>query len=227
MRPALFLPAALLLLGCQRQPDPQLARLHAQLTTQQDTLRQLRRALASQQDSVRLARLRLAATQERLEETAQLANYIEQGETGQPPRRRSRPASIPAGTLYSKPAVVTLPDAEMAEILSIADSSTTHEAKDYAARAYLVCNGPADATIDECNCSHYVYLALGTYDLPNEYKLFRLGPFFEADFAGWSKGPVQNQDEESNQLTLRIRHDMKGRQQTDAFRISWQGVQRL
>ena len=230
MRYALFLPAALLLLGCQPQSDPQLTRLQTQLTAQQDTLRRLHRELAGQQDSVRRVRQRLARTQEILEETAQMANYIMQGEAG-PARARPRAGALPAGTLYGKPAIVRLPDEEMAEVLALADTTTSSTADDYSITAYRACNGPSDATLDYCNCSHYVYLALGTNDLPNEYKLFRIGPFYEARFAGWGEtkasGPQPADGGPRGYSVLRIRHDLKGRSRTDTFRVSWQGVQQL
>lgn len=222
MRQALFLPAALLLLGCQRQPAPQLARLQTQLTTQQDTLRQLRQELSRQQDSVRQARMRLAATQERLEETALAANALAApSAVSVAPKQLAKPA--PVGRLYGKAAVVTLPDTEMAEVLTLADSTSSASGGEFSVKAYRVCNGPADLTLDFCNCSHYVYLALDSGEMPYEYKLYRLGPFYEARLAGWAEGTGDYR----GQPVLRIRHDMKGRQQTDTFRVSWRGVQRL
>ena len=214
--------AGALLMGCQRQPDAQLARLQSRLAAQQDSLRQLRRELTGQQDSVQQMRARLGATQERLEETAQAANALEQGLQASTPAK-PRVGAVPAGTLYGKPAVVLLPDEEMAEVLTLADSTSSAGSEEFSVKAYRVCNGPADLTLDYCNCSHYVYLALESGGIPYEYKLYRLGPFYEARLAGWAQG----QDDHQGQPILRIRHDMKGRKKTDAFRISCRGVSRI
>lgn len=191
-------------------------------------MRQLRRALAGQQDSVQRVRQRLAATQETLEYTAQMANYAESGAPGAI-RARARQKTVPAGTLYGKLAIVTL-DAELAEVLLSADTTASSEAVGCSVKAYRVCNGPADATQDACTCSHYVYLALTGGDAVEEYKLFRIGPFYQARFAGWTAVPDSPKPDDTgyqNQLILRIRHDIMGRQKTDAFRISWQGVRQL
>ncbi|RAK69423.1 hypothetical protein [Hymenobacter edaphi] len=215
MRTALFLPAALLLLGCQPQPDPQATAQPGHL----NQLTQLQHRLQTQQDTLRRLRRRLDSTQRQLEETALAANALLPAGTAPAPGGRLRPAQVPAGTLYGKPAAVALADTEMAEVLSLADSTSSGAGPEFSVKAYRVCNGPADATLEFCNCSHYVYLALDTGDLPYEYRLYRVGPFYQAQLAGWAQ--------DGEQPVLRIRHDIKGRRQTDAFRIGWKGVQRL
>jgi len=87
-------------------------------------------------------------------------------------------------------------------------------------RAYRVCNGPADATLDYCNCSHYVYVAVSSYDIPEEYHLFRLGPFYLAKFVS-AKGSTKERP------LLAVSHDMKGHKRTDVFGISASGVRHL
>lgn len=243
MRPVVFTLSVLLLLGCQPQPDSQttaqVTQLQHRLRTQQDSLRRLRQQLAgsqqspndnelqrqlqTQQDTLRRLRQQLIRTQQNLEETALMANAATSAATAAVGSARTRPSAVPAGTLYGKAAIVKLPDEEMAEVLSLADSTSSSGGEEFSVKAYRVCNGPADATLDYCNCSHYVYLALESEGMPYEYKLYRLGPFFGARLAGWTPG----KDGLRGQTTLRIRHDVKGRQKTDAFRVGWRKVQRL
>ncbi|MCC3158475.1 hypothetical protein LJ737_14590 [Hymenobacter sp. 15J16-1T3B] len=202
MRAYLLLFLVLAAAACQRGPDEatqrQLAQLRQQVARQSDTLDRLH---------------------QELRRAAAAANHPCPADSA---AARPRLRELPSGTLYGTPAAVELPDAELAEVLSVADTSVYAQADDCAVRAYLLCNGPGDATLDYCTCSHYVYLALTGGDAVEEYKLFRVGPFFEAKLVGW-----ENNDAKSSPLTLRIRHNQKGRPKTDAFRVSWRGVRRL
>ncbi|MCC2545422.1 hypothetical protein LJY25_03115 [Hymenobacter sp. BT175] len=118
---------------------------------------------------------------------------------------------------YKKPEITALADADLPEVLSLLDTTATFMANEFDIKAYRVCNGPADPDLEYCNCSHYVYVGLGTYDLPQEYKAFRIGPFYLAQFTGW------NQDKDNP--VLYIQHDVKGRKHVDTFRISMAGIQ--
>ena len=103
-------------------------------------------------------------------------------------------------------------DLELAEVLSIADADTAIGTDDFEIRAYLVCNGPPDLNIDGCNCSHYAYVAMHTYDMPFEYSLSKVGPFFMPKFGGW--GGAKNQPE------LTIQHQVKGKPVTTIIKAA-------
>ncbi|UOQ50851.1 hypothetical protein [Hymenobacter cellulosivorans] len=124
----------------------------------------------------------------------------------------------PTPQLYRQPVITPL-STELAEVLSLIDSTTTFAADNYSIRASRACNGPSDQELDYCNCSNFIYLSLDTYNMPYEYKAYRIGPFYEAEFKGW-KGTKARAD-------LQISHNVKGQKRVNTFRISWAGVQQL
>jgi hypothetical protein len=51
----------------------------------------------------------------------------------------------------------------------------------YLCKIIEACNGPADPDLEYCNCSFNYYIANGAFDLPPDFKLFKLGPFYGVD----------------------------------------------
>lgn len=113
--------------------------------------------------------------------------------------------------LYDKIGSSEIKDFEFAEVLAIAEADTAIGSNDYEVRVYLACNGPADPDIDECNCSHYAYVTTGTYDLPIDYRLFKVGPFFLPKFSKW--GGTKEQPE------LIIEHQVKGKAEKTVIKV--------
>ncbi|GAA3928976.1 hypothetical protein [Hymenobacter algoricola] len=146
--------------------------------------------------------------------TARLADVPPPPAAAAPSPPTAAPPVAAAPRLYQQP-VITATDAELPEVLSLLDSTTTFQADYYPIKAFRICNGPTDTAREYCNCSHYVYIALNTDDLPYECKGFRIGPFYEARFKGW------NSDKKNP--ALRIEHEVGGRRKTDTFRIAWDG----
>lgn len=127
-------------------------------------------------------------------------------------KEKSSYVSFPStAKLYSKIEATEVKDFEFAEVLSIAEADTAFFSEDYGVRTYLVCNGPPDSDIDECNCSHYAYITTGTYDLPNEYRLFKVGPFFMPKFSKWGGTKLQPE--------LTLLHQVKGKTKATVIRI--------
>jgi hypothetical protein len=104
--------------------------------------------------------------------------------------------------LYEKPYIKKLEDSEFAEVVSLFDTLTEFHTNNYSIRALTACNGPADPELEYCNCSHFIYITTGTYDLPQEYQIFKIGPFFLPEFVGWNDATASPK--------LSIQHDVKG-----------------
>ncbi|ALJ00707.1 hypothetical protein [Rufibacter tibetensis] len=113
--------------------------------------------------------------------------------------------------LYGKVSSSEIKGLEFAEVLAIAEADTSFSSDDYEVRVYLACNGPADPELEECNCSHYAYVTTGTYDMPIDYRLFRVGPFFMPKFGRW--GGTKQQPE------LTIEHQVKGKPEKTIVRV--------
>lgn len=195
----------MLLVGCEAKPRLEDVQTIDRLTQQVTALTQ---QAATQHDSIRYLQEDLAVA------VAAVAAH----EARLSPTKRAAAKALPTtGILYHKPEVTKLQDNEMAEVLSLTDSTVSLSAEDYQARAYRVCNGPADSTLEYCNCSHYVYVATGTYDMPQDYQLFRIGPFYLAEF-------IVAKGSNKKQSLLAIRHDVRGRKRIDVFRIAADGI---
>lgn len=200
----LYLLPVALLMGCEANPRPQDVQAIVRLTRQADSLS---RQAKTQHDSLAMLR----------EDLATAAALVAEQEAQRNPAKPSAAQAVPTtGVLYHTPEVTRLPDAEMAEVLSLADSTVSIDADNYKVVAYRVCNGPPDNTLEYCNCSHYVYLATCTYDLPADYQLYRIGPFFMPQLTS-TKGTKE-------QPLLAVQHEIRGRKRTDVFRISAEGV---
>jgi hypothetical protein len=197
--------ASTLLVGCEARPRLEDVQTINRLTQQVAALTQ---QAAAQHDSIGYLQEDLAV--------AEAAVAVHEARLS--PAKRAAARALPTtGILYHRPEVTKLRDTEMAEVLSLADSTVSLNAEDYQVRAYRVCNGPADGTLEYCNCSHYVYVATGTYDMPQDYQIFRIGPFYLAEFIA-AKGSTKEQP------LLAIRHDIRGRKHTDVFRITADGI---
>lgn len=85
-----------------------------------------------------------------------------------------------------------LSNEEFAEVVSTSTDIGRDYNNDYACRIVACCNGPSDPKLEYCNCSTNYYIANGTFDLPNEFNLFKIGPFYSVDTAYISKGESIN-----------------------------------
>jgi hypothetical protein len=165
-------------------------------TNSHDKVQELERANASKEATIDSLQKVLAGTEMRVTEPDEQENF----------------SSFPVtAKLYDKIGSSEIKDFEFAEVLAIAEADTAFGSNDYEVRVYLACNGPADPDIDECNCSHYAYVTTGTYDMPNDYKLFKVGPFFMPKFSKW--GGTKEQPE------LTIEHQVKGKAEKTIIKV--------
>ena len=112
-------------------------------------------------------------------------------------------------------------NSELAEILGLCKLEDSKINNDYECRVFNVCNGPTDAELDYCNCSTNYYLSNTTTDLPTEYKIFKVGPFYEVETANLENG------EKEGTFILTIKHGKNQVKLANRFLVSFSSVTQL
>lgn len=116
------------------------------------------------------------------------------------------------GDLYEDlPTIRIINDYEFAEVLGEMDTIAKSKGSDYLVKIIRVCNGPANPEIEYCNCSHNFYVVTGQYDLPPEFNLFSIGPFY--------LGKIDGIEIKEGVPVASISHNVKGMNQKIHFKI--------
>lgn len=98
---------------------------------------------------------------------------------------------------------IELKNSEFAEVLNTAELLTKKSNDDFDTKVFFCYNGASDPELEYCNNSINYYISNGKYDLPNEFKLFKVGPFYTVDKASLTPGPNTS----TYVLTINHRYD--------------------
>ena len=112
-------------------------------------------------------------------------------------------------------------NAELAEVLGLCELESSKTNNDYECRVFNVCNGPTDAELEYCNCSTNYYLSNIKTDLPTEYKIFKIGPFYEVEKANLENG------EKQGTFILTVKHGKNGKKLENKFMVSFKSITQL
>ena len=96
-----------------------------------------------------------------------------------------------------------LRDFEFAEVLNSSEVLAKRSTGEFDCKVFYCYNGPSDPELEVCNNATNYYISNGKYDLPNEFRLFKVGPFYQVDKASLMAGP----DESTCILTINHRYD--------------------
>jgi hypothetical protein len=83
---------------------------------------------------------------------------------------------------------VDVKNKEFAEVLNLAELLDKKSNNTFDCKVFTCHNGPSDPELEYCNESINYYISNGKYDLPNEFKLFKVGPFYTVEKATLSAG---------------------------------------
>ena len=92
---------------------------------------------------------------------------------------------------------------EFAEVLNSSELLGKKSTGDFDCKVFFCYNGPSDPELEYCNNATNYYISNGRYELPTEFRLFKVGPFYQVDKATVTDGP----DENSCILTVDHRYD--------------------
>ncbi|MDF3078006.1 MAG: hypothetical protein K0S09_1895 [Sphingobacteriaceae bacterium] len=92
---------------------------------------------------------------------------------------------------------------EFAEVLNSAELLAKRTNDNYDCKVFYCYNGPSDPELDYCNNAANYYISNGTYDLPNDFRLFKVGPFYLVEKATLSPGSKK----ETYLLTIQHKYD--------------------
>lgn len=111
--------------------------------------------------------------------------------------------------------------AELAEVLGLCKLESSKTNNDYECRVFNVCNGPSDPELEYCNCSTNYYLSNTKTDLPTEYKIFKVGPFYEVEGVNLDSG------EKDGTFILTIKHGKNEKKLENKFLVSFSSITQL
>ncbi|WMJ75352.1 hypothetical protein RCC89_19630 [Cytophagaceae bacterium ABcell3] len=86
----------------------------------------------------------------------------------------------PKNKLYEVIQVEPINDYEFAELINTFDTTISYWNGEFYTRIIKSCNGQSDLDFEYCNCSDNIYISTGTEDIPEEYYLYKVGPYMEA-----------------------------------------------
>lgn len=115
-----------------------------------------------------------------------------------------------SNTLYGGIKPEPINDIEMAELINGFDTTISHWNGHFYIRILKACNGQADLNLDYCNCSDNIYISTGAADIPEEYYLFRIGPYMEAK--------IDSLDRKNSELIFS--HQVEGKTKKEKLKIN-------
>jgi hypothetical protein len=72
---------------------------------------------------------------------------------------------------------------ELAEVLNLAELLSKKSNDSFDCKVFYCHNGPSDPELEYCNESINYYISNGKYELPYQFKLFKVGPFYTVEKA--------------------------------------------
>jgi hypothetical protein len=81
---------------------------------------------------------------------------------------------------------------ELAEVLNLAELLSKKSNDSFDCKVFSCHNGPSDPELEYCNESINYYISNGKYDLPYEFKLFKIGPFYTVEKAALTTSSKDN-----------------------------------
>lgn len=91
---------------------------------------------------------------------------------------------------------------EFAEVLNLAELLDKKSNNTFTSKVFSCHNGPSDPELEYCNESVNYYISNGKYELPYEFKLFKIGPFYDIEKATLTAGK-----NDSYLLTIHHKYD--------------------
>lgn len=87
---------------------------------------------------------------------------------------------VPKNKLYEEIQPEPINDYDFAKLINTFDTTISYWNGEFYTKIIKSCNGQSDLDLEYCNCSDNIYISTGTEDLPEEYYLYKIGPFMEA-----------------------------------------------
>lgn len=112
-------------------------------------------------------------------------------------------------------------NSELAQVLGLCKLEASKTNNKFECKVFDVCNGQTDPELEYCNCSTNYYLSNTEIDFPSEYKLFKIGPFYEVESTNLETG------EKEDTFILTIKHGKNKKKLENKFVISFTGVTQL
>lgn len=116
--------------------------------------------------------------------------------------------------LYGVVKPVPVNDFTFAKLINSFDTTISHWNGEYYTRIVKACNGQADLSLEYCNCSDNIYVSTGSPDIPEEYYLFKIGPYMEV--------VIDSLDREKSELIFH--HKIKDKIKSERLKINLTNV---
>lgn len=123
--------------------------------------------------------------------------------------------------LVNDSSITKVQNEELAEILSLCHLDTSHLNETFEVRLFRVNNGPGNPDLPYCNSSTNFYICNSMSGLPQDIRLFRIGPFFELESM---KFITQN---DAQHYILKVSHLISNQKIESRYRIGFDSVTQI